>query len=88
MTPKLVIIFIFVLKMSLDVLARKCEGLHSFVAKMDAQDDIKVKIFYSEMFKLKLKVRDGRVFGATTVVIDELYQKYQILENIALRDLT
>ena len=29
----------------LDILARKCEGLHSFVAKMDAQDDIKVKIF-------------------------------------------
>jgi hypothetical protein len=65
----------------LDVLATKCERLHSFVTRMEFSE-MKLKIFYSEMFKLKLKVRDARVYGATDILIDELYQEYETLEKI------
>ena len=68
-------------KERLYVLLTKCEKLHSFVTRMEFSE-MKLKIFYSEMFKLKLKVRDARVYGATDILIDELYQEYETLEKI------
>lgn len=72
-------------KERLDVLAAKCEKLHSFVTRMESHgklSETKVKIFYTEMYRLRLKVRDGRVYGANANLVDELLEEYETLEKL------
>ena len=72
-------------KERLDVLAAKCEKLHSFVTRMESHGKIsetKAKTFYTEMFRLRLKVRDGMVHGANAKLADELVEKYEMLEKL------
>ena len=44
--------------------------------------ETKVKIFYTEMYRLRLKVRDGRVYGANANLVDELLEEYETLEKL------
>jgi hypothetical protein len=72
-------------KERLDVLATKCENLHSFVTRMESHgkmSETKLKIFYTEMFRLRLKVRDGRIYGAKAQLIDDLTDEYETLEKL------
>lgn len=67
------------------VLLTKCEKLHSFVTRMESHgkmSETKLKIFYTEMFRLRLKVRDGRIYGANAQLIDNLTDEYETLEKL------
>lgn len=72
-------------KERLYVLLTKCEKLHSFVTRMESHgkmSETKLKIFYTEMFRLRLKVRDGRIYGAKAQLIDDLTDEYETLEKL------
>jgi len=72
-------------KERLYVLLTKCEKLHSFVTRMESHgkmSETKLKIFYTEMFRLRLKVRDGRIYGANAQLIDNLTDEYETLEKL------
>jgi hypothetical protein len=72
-------------KERLYVLLTKCEKLHSFVTRMESHgkmSETKLKIFYTEMFRLRLKVRDGRIYGANAQLIDNLTDEYETLEKV------
>ena len=72
-------------KERLYVLLTKCEKLHSFVTRMESHgkmSETKLKIFYTEMFRLRLKVRDGRIYGAKAQLIDDLTYEYETLEKL------
>jgi hypothetical protein len=72
-------------KERLYVLLTKCEKLHSFVTRMESHgkmSETKLKIFYTEMFRLRLKVRDGRIYGAKAQLIDDLTDEYETLEKV------
>ena len=72
-------------KERLYVLLTKCEKLHSFVTRMESRgkmSETKLKIFYTEMFRLRLKVRDGRIYGAKAQLIDDLTDEYETLEKL------
>ena len=68
-------------KERLDVLATKCENLHSFVTRMESRGKLINSTFYTDMFQLRLKVRNGRIYGTNINVVDDLYQEYEILEK-------
>jgi hypothetical protein len=72
-------------KERLYVLLTKCEKLHSFVTRMESHgkmSETKLKIFYTEMFRLRRKVRDGRIYGAKAQLIDDLTDEYETLEKL------
>tara|TARA_Y100000389_G_scaffold128336_1_gene125755 strand:- start:816 stop:1295 length:480 start_codon:yes stop_codon:yes gene_type:complete len=65
-------------KERLEILEAKCQRLHSFATRINPRRKLKLKVLRD----LLQRVKNGQNYGASTIIVDELYQEYEELDRI------
>lgn len=65
-------------KERLEILEAKCQRLHSFATRINPRRKLKLKVLRD----LLQRVKNGQKYGASTIIVDELYQEYEELDRI------